>query len=105
LKCAQGFRLINILKNFGIDESDGNSIYDEEELDKEKDDHSKYDEFFTFIQDIYLQCKNLGISSSHINSWIKDLLDIDSNSNSDKNVSNILIENDDSILDKISHLI
>ncbi|HXT84844.1 MAG TPA: hypothetical protein VN704_11040 [Verrucomicrobiae bacterium] len=99
-QCAQGFRLIHILKNFGIGESDDNSIY-EEENDENKNNHSKYNEFSTFIQEIYLQCKNLGIASSNIISWIKDVLDIHSNSDADKNFSNILFENDDN-LDKKS---
>ena len=99
-QCAQGFRFINILKNFGIGESDDISIYDEED-DKKKDNDNKYNEFSTFIQQIYLQCKSLGITSSNIISWIKDLLDIhsqfNSNFNFDKNISNILIENDNNL--------
>ena len=75
-QCAQGFRLVNILKNFGIgeEESDNSSIY-EEGNDKKNKRNSRYNEFSTFIQDIYLQCKNLGIASSNIILWIKDLLD------------------------------
>ncbi len=42
----------------------------------------------------YLHCKNLGITPSHIFSWIKDLLDFYSKSISNTDTSASLIERD-----------
>jgi hypothetical protein len=101
-QCAQGFRLVNILKNLGIDEGNDNSIYDKVNDKKNNNNDNKYNEFSTFIQEIYLQCKNLRITSSNIISWINDLLDFHSKSNSDINMPSTLFENDENNLDKKS---
>ena len=104
-QCAQGFRLVNILKNLGIDDDNNNSVYAEDN-DKKNNNNNQYNEFLTFIKEIYLQCKNLGIAPSNIFSWIKDLLDFHSTnlSKSDENISTTLIENNenDNSLDKKS---
>ncbi len=77
-QCAQGFRMINILKNLGIQEND-------EAFDVSDDNNiisSQYNELSTFIQDIYLTCKNLGVTPANIFSWIKDLLNFHPDTNS-----------------------
>ncbi len=94
-QCAQGFRLANILKNLGVDDGNDNSIYAEDNDEKNNNNNNQYNEFSTFIQEIYLQCKNLGIVPYNIFSWIKDLLDFHPKSNSDENISTTLVENND----------
>ncbi len=96
--------MVNILKNLGIGEGDDDSI-SVKVNDKKNNNNSQYNEFSTFIQEIYLQCKNLRITPSNIFSWIKDLLDFHSsksNSNPDINMPSTLFENDDNSLDKKS---
>ncbi len=92
-QCVQGFRMINMLKNLGVhDEDDNKDIGDIEDNNIKS---SKYNELSIFIQDIYLKCKNLGITPSIISSWIKDLLDFHSIKNSDIfNNSFSLVEKD-----------
>ena len=76
-QCAQGFRIINILKSFGIgnldisDDSDGNDAY--KDIDNHTNDN--YNEFFSFVKEIYNNCKKLEISPAIITSWVKDLVD------------------------------
>ena len=90
-QCAQGFRMINIMKNLGI--QDDNTVYVDD--GNEDIENSKYNELSTFIQDIYLTCKNLRVTPSHIFSRIKDLPAFRSKSNSNIiNSSASLIERD-----------
>jgi hypothetical protein len=96
-QCAQGLRMINILKNLGIHEND-------EPFDASDDNNirsSQYNEFSTFIHDIYLTCKNLGVTPVNIFSWITDLFDFhpDTNSTDVNNSSSSLIEKDN-VFDK-----
>ena len=93
-QCAQGFRMTNILKNLGIQEGDDDAVY-VNEGDKNDTVNNQYNELSTFIQDIYLTCKNLGVAPSHIFSWIKDLLDFHFKSNSNIDNSPAMLENDD----------
>ncbi len=97
-QCAQGFRMTNILKNLGIQECEDDTVYINED-DKHDTVNNQYNELSTFIQDIYLTCKNLGVAPSHIFSWMKDLVDFHSKSNS--NIDNLpsMLENDD-VFDK-----
>ena len=79
----QGFRIINILKSFGIAESldisddgygnDGDVNDDYKDIDNHTND--SYNEFFSFVKEIYNNCKKLEISPAIIASWIKDLVD------------------------------
>ena len=91
-QCAQGFRMINILKNFGI--QDDNNI-----LDGDDTYYNNYNKFSTFIEDAYKNCKVLGIPPAIIPSWIKDLKDCYSSfSNPSLNNNNIafsMIDSDD----------
>ena len=76
-QCAKGFRTINILKGFGIENED---------IDDDDDDdgngttgiNNDHKEFSTFVEDVYKNCKTLNISPAIIQSWIKDLLDFNS---------------------------
>jgi hypothetical protein len=68
-QCAQGFRMTNMLRDLGI--QDDNPVYEGNgDIGK-----SKYNDLSTFIENIYLNCKNLGVTPANIFSWIKDLLD------------------------------
>ena len=53
-------------------------------------------------KNIYLNCKNLGVTPSNILSWIKDLLDFhpDTNSTDVNNSSSSLIDKDDDVFYK-----
>ena len=64
-QCAQGFRMMNVLKEMKIGSAD---IAD----DEDEDDHSRS---LSFIEEIYNNCKKLEISPAIIVSWIKDLID------------------------------
>ena len=78
-QCAKGFRTINILKGFGIENDD---IDDDDDDDDDgngiTDNSNGYKEFSTFVEDVYKNCKTLNISPAVILSWIKDLLDFNS---------------------------
>jgi len=87
-QCAQGFRMINILKNLGIQEDDNDTI----DIDNNNIRNPKYNELFTFIQNIYLTCKTLGITPYIISSWIKDLFDFQVENSNILNNSSSLIE-------------
>ncbi len=50
-QCAQSFRLVNILKNLGIDDDNDNSVYTEDN-DKKNNNDGQYNEFLTFIRDL-----------------------------------------------------
>jgi hypothetical protein len=57
-QCAQGFRMINILKRLGIGNMD---IADSDDDSKEEDDHvnDNYNKLFSFMEDIYKNCIKL----------------------------------------------
>jgi hypothetical protein len=99
-QCAQGFRTTNILKNLGIHEGD-DSVYVIDN-DNKNFDNSQYNELSTFIQDIYLTCKNLGVTPSNILLWIKDLRDFQSNSDINIDRSSSLIEENNNKIDEKS---
>ena len=78
-QCAQGFRMMNILKNLGIkngdiatDDNNNNDIVDQSGGEGNK---INYKELSTFLEDIYIKCKKLNIQPANIPLWIKDLLD------------------------------
>jgi len=78
-QCTQGFRMLNILKSFGIIRN--LDILDNDNDDIESngfDNHTNEDNFnelLTFVEEIYNNCKKLKISPAFIASWIKDLID------------------------------
>ena len=77
-QCAQSFRFIQVLANFGIrDELD--STYSEDIISKNKgkNNHARNtrDDFYYFIESICNKSKSLGVESTNIIEWIQDLLD------------------------------
>jgi hypothetical protein len=95
-QCAQGFRMTKMLRDLGI--QDDNAVYVYDDNDSNIDiKNNQYNELSTFIQDIYLNCKNLGVTPANIFSWIKDLLDFnpDTNATVVNNQSSSLIDIDD----------
>jgi hypothetical protein len=96
-QCAQGFRMTKMLRDLGI--QDDNAVYVYDDNDSNIDiKNNQYNELSTFIQDIYLNCKNLGVTPANIFSWIKDLLDFHPDTNStDVNNSSSLIDDDDDV--------
>jgi hypothetical protein len=100
-QCAQGFRMTKMLRDLGI--QDDNAVYVYDDNDSNIDiKNNQYNELSTFIQDIYLNCKNLGVTPANIFSWIKDLLDFhpDTNSTDVNNPSSSLIDDDDDVFYK-----
>jgi hypothetical protein len=57
-QCAQGFRMVQLMSNFGIHAED-----------------DAHDEFGSFVNGVYQNCKDLDISPSAIPSWMNDLAD------------------------------
>jgi hypothetical protein len=55
-QCAQGFRMVQLMSNFGIHAED-----------------DAHEEFGSFVNGVYQSCKDLGVSPSAIPSWMKDL--------------------------------
>ena len=87
-QCAQGFRTAQAMKNLGIP-VDGND-------DCNDDSHNNNKDFYFFVDEIYLNCKNLGIPPDIIPSWIKDLLDCyDLDNTNQQSLSRSLGEHDD----------
>ena len=78
-QCAQGFRMIGILKRLDIHEGDDDGIDNKYE--------GNYDEFASFIEDIYKNCKRQGLAPSTVPAWIKDLFDFYGTSPNNKNKS------------------
>ncbi|MGN6624755.1 MAG: hypothetical protein ACTHKK_11490, partial [Candidatus Nitrosocosmicus sp.] len=72
-QCAEGFRMINILKELGVESSDNT---DGDNQDNE--DISNNNRLLFFIEQIYTNCKKLEIPPDIIPLWIKDLLDFKS---------------------------
>ena len=69
-QCVQGFRVAQVMRKLGIsiDSDDDDAICNDDSQNSSKD-------FYFFVDEIYLNCKNLGIPPDIIPSWIKDLLD------------------------------
>ena len=87
----------------GIHDDDAVYVYDDNSNSNSNSNsngdigNNQYNELSTFIENIYLNCKNLGVTPANIFSWIKDLLDFhpDTNSTDVNNSSSSLIDNDD----------
>jgi hypothetical protein len=80
-QCAEGYRMVQLMKNLGItvegNEDDGGVKDDLNNNNNSSGDISRhrinYNEFSTFVQEIYMNCKNFKIKPAIIFSWIKDL--------------------------------
>jgi hypothetical protein len=70
-ECIQGFRIAQTMTRIGIS-VDGN---DEAHHDGNGKGQNNYTDFNSFVEDVYLSCKNLGIPPAIIPMWIKDLRD------------------------------
>lgn len=122
-QCVEGFRILQILKRLGINDNDNDYDYENgrdlvyhgnfdsdynslnDNSDKEKKPTDKKTTFqrkkdlYYFVENIYKRCIELGINSSNMTEWIKDLLDCQTyldnqyskvidNSNNNNNSSN-----------------
>ena len=83
-QCAQGYRMVQLMQNLGVaDDGDtevdnignnGNDGSGRGDGHGGNDGNQKYQlEFSTFVQEIYSNCKDLGIPAAIIPLWIKDL--------------------------------
>jgi hypothetical protein len=61
-QCAQGYRMVQLMKNLGIEDDSNQEFRLGNELEKNK-------------EEIYRNCKKFGISLGFILSWIRDLFD------------------------------
>jgi hypothetical protein len=69
--CVQGFRIAQTMKSMGISidgDDDGNH-------DGDGSVQNNYNDFHSFVEEVYLACKNWGIPPAIIPMWIKDLRD------------------------------
>ena len=90
-QCAQGFRMVNTLKNFGIYENENDN--DVKNNGGDNGDGS-INEFSSFIEEVYKNCKRAGVPPSIIPMWIKDLFDFYSSSPNDTNESPFSLNGD-----------
>ena len=74
-QCAQGFRVLQLLKNLGIGEDHEDTIYDDDATN----------EISYFLGTVYQNCKSLGIQPTIVPLWIKDLLDCRNHASKEKN--------------------
>jgi phage shock protein A len=65
-QCAQGYRIIQLMKNLGIEDDNNQEFSKGSEIGKNKD-------FSYFVEEIYHNCKKLDIPPEIIPAWIKDL--------------------------------
>jgi hypothetical protein len=100
-QCAQGYRMVQLMKGLEIDNDDcdeadadgyitGSNINSSGigiglglGLGSDIDIKGKKMDFPIFVKEIYSNCKNLGIPPAKISSWIKDMLDFYSSHYSD----------------------
>ncbi len=68
-QCAQGFRMLQLMKNLGIGE----------------DDDDATNEISSFLETVYQNCTSLGIQPTIVPLWIKDLLDCRNHHSTEKN--------------------
>src|SRR5919112_2551479 len=73
-QCADGFRTTQLMKKTGI-------LNDNEN----ENDPDGSEEFIAFVQEIYLNCKNVGVQPAILVRWIQDLFDFFSIDNDNNN--------------------
>ncbi len=74
-QCAQGFRVLQLMKNLGIGEDDEDTKYDDDATN----------EISYFLGTVYQTCKSLGIQPAIVPLWINDLLDCHNHHSTEKN--------------------
>ncbi|MEJ7640735.1 MAG: hypothetical protein WKF36_00915 [Candidatus Nitrosocosmicus sp.] len=74
-QCAQGFRMLQLMKNLGIGEDDEDAKYDDDATN----------EVSYFLETVYQNCTSLGIQPTIVPLWIKDLLDCRNHPSNEKN--------------------
>jgi len=82
-QCAESFRFIKILANFGIKDDIADSEYSTNAISgnigKHDDSHpTSRDDFYYFIEYIYNNCKHTGIKPTNVIGWMQDLIDFSS---------------------------
>ncbi|WP_148685337.1 hypothetical protein [Candidatus Nitrosocosmicus hydrocola] len=83
-QCAQGFRFIQILANFGIkDELDDDIKYTTGSISgntgkNDRNYPTSRQNFYDFVENIYNYCKNTGIESTNLIEWMQDLINFSS---------------------------
>ena len=82
-QCAQGYRMVQLMKNLGIEDDNNQEFSIENEIVKNKD-------FSYFVEEIYRNCKKFGISPGLISSWIRDLFDCYSQFNNNNSSLSLL---------------
>jgi hypothetical protein len=86
-QCAQGYRMVQLMKGLGIDNDDDEADADGYTtgsninssgiglgLGSDITIKGKKMDFPIFVKEIYSNCKNLGIPPANISLWIKDML-------------------------------
>ncbi len=75
-QCAEGYRIVQLLKNRGINgETDGYG-YNANNDNNGNNEGDPNKEIISFIEETYQSCKKFGISPSIVPAWIRDLLDL-----------------------------
>ncbi len=75
-QCAQGYRMFQLMKHLGINDNDNNeNKIDNLYVTTDPNSNTKinYNEFSSFVQSIYQNCKNHGFKPNDIFSWINDM--------------------------------
>ena len=88
MECAEGYRMIQLLKNSDINgEADGYGC------NGNNNDSDANKEILLFIDGIYLNCKKLGIPPTIVISWIKDLLNFFDHSHNNNHRNSLICTN------------
>ncbi len=74
-QCAQGFRVLQLMKNLGIGGDNEDAKYDDDTTNG----------ISYFLETMYQNCKSLGIQPAIVPLWIKDLLDCHNHHSNEKN--------------------
>ncbi len=101
-QCAQSFRFIQILANFGIkDEID---MMPKNEGKNDYHGLSHRDNYYYFIESLYNNCNKTGIKSTDIVGWMQDLIDFSSLLFENIDNSKIRLEEDTNEIEEMENL-
>ncbi len=87
-QCAQGFRILQLMKNLGIGEHGKDDQYEDDVTN----------EISSFLNIVHQRCKNLGITPTIVPLWINDLLDCYTHNYNNKDSNNDFILHSSKIL-------